>query len=69
VEVVASLEIEVSRNKEYVSELKEANMIENRLNRITGVTSNKFKGSVKAKVISVLTAASLVMILVGNHSA
>jgi hypothetical protein len=69
VEVVASLEIEVSRTKEYVSELKEANMIENRQNRITGVTSNKSKVRVKAKVISVLAAASLVMILVGNHSA
>ena len=69
VEAVVSLEIEVSRSTKHVSEHKEANMKESRQIRSTGVTSSKSKVNAKAKVISVLAAASLVMMVVGNHSA
>ena len=69
VEAVASLEIEISRSTISVIELKEANMKEIRPIRSTGVTSSKTKVSVKAQVVSVLAAASLVMMVVGIHPA
>lgn len=68
-EAVASLEIEISRSTMSVIELKETHMKEIRSIRSTGVTNSKPKVSVKAKVASVLAAASLVMMVVGIHSA
>lgn len=68
-ETAASLEIEISRSTMSAIELKGANMKEIRPIRSTGVTSSKTKVSVKAKVVSVIAAASLVMMVVGNHSA
>ena len=69
VEAVASLEMEISRSTVSVSEHKEPNMKEIRPIRSAGVTSSNTKVSVKAKVVSFLAAASLAMVVVGNHSA
>lgn len=68
-EAVASLEVEISRSTMSVIEHKEPNMKEIRPIRSTGVTSSKTKVSVKAKVVSVIAAASLVMMVVGNQPA
>lgn len=68
-EAVASLEIEVSRSTLSVIELEGANMEEIRSIRSTGVISSKTKASVKTQVISVIAAASLIMMVVGNLSA
>lgn len=69
VEAVASLEMEISRSTVSVSEHKEPNMKEIRPIRSAGVTSSNTKVSVKAQVASFLAAASLAMVVVGNHSA
>ena len=68
-EAVASLEMEISRSTMSVCEHKEANMKEIRSIRSTGVTSSNIKVNVKAIMASVLAAVSLVMVVVGNHSA
>lgn len=68
-EAVASLEMEISRSIASVSEHKEANMKETRPIRSTGVTSSNTKAYVKAKIVTILAAALLAMVVVGNHSA
>jgi hypothetical protein len=69
VEAVVSFEVEVSRSTKSVVEHKRPKMYKNRSIRSTGVTSNKTKVYVKTKVLSVVAAASLAMMVVGNHSA
>lgn len=69
-EAVASFGLEVSHSTMSVIEVKENNMKKNRPIRSTGVSSSKTKVSVRAKVTSVIAAASLAMMVVfGNHSA
>ena len=68
-EAVASFGIEASNSTKYVIEVKESAMKKNRPISSTRVSSSQTKVGVKAKVSLVIAAASLAMMVVGNHSA